>query len=322
MGIANEMNPPAPLPRATLRTLTLNYRCLSEISNLANLLIGHNKRRIPKQCVSVEAGGHVEAWLNLPSDQHEYGTIASALEKLPEGKTAAVLLRTNFLVEQVTAALESRGIKVATRQKATVPEDWATARKLVALLAAPQNDFLAFNFIEATRSRREAEAARLSALENFTTINEVTLHLPTIGHVAEVPSALAYLGISRESVALVEAAATMPEGATVADLAVELRVPQFKELDAAARVSVLTCHSAKGREFDWVFVAAVDADLFPIPKEDCEESRRLLFVGITRARERVVLSTAKLRRAQQWQRSPVAAEPSRFLKEIGFECST
>jgi DNA helicase-2/ATP-dependent DNA helicase PcrA len=313
------MKPPTPPPHATLRTLTLNYRCHSEISNLANLLIGHNKRRIPKQCVPVTQGGKVEAWLNLPTDSHEYQTIANEIEDLPEGKTAAVLLRTNFLVEQVTAALEARGIKVATRHKAQVPDDWATARKLVALLASPGNDFLARNFIEATRGRSKSEAARLAALEAFTTINEVSLHLPIISHVAEVPPELARHGISRESVALVEAAAaTMPDGATVADLAVELRVPQFTVLDAEARVTVTTLHGAKSREFDFVYVAAVDADLFPIPKEDSEESRRLLFVGITRARERVTLSTAKLRRSQKWQRSPVPAAPSCFIREMNF----
>jgi hypothetical protein len=225
-----------------------------------------------------------------------------------------------------------------------VPDDWATARKLVALLAAPENDFLARNFIEATRGRSKAEAAKLTALETFSTINEVILHLPTISHVAFVQPALAQHGISRESIALVEAAAaTMPDGATVADLAVELRAPAFVEerprchcgdfmddhkltwnhlpslAKDAARVSVLTCHSAKGREWDFVFLAAVDADLFPIPKEDAEESRRLLFVGITRARERVTLSTANLRRSQKWQRSPEPAAPSRFLCEMRFE---
>ncbi len=305
--------------RATVRKLTLNHRSQSDICGLATLLISKNKRRIPKETVAVTAGGTVDAWLNLPTDAHEYAEIAKSILTLPEGKTAAVLVRTNFLVEQVTAALSAHGIEVAARHKAPWPDDWTAARRLVALLAAPNNDYLAFNYLLAKHGEAAANKAKLCALETFSPINAI-LQLPTVTHLGDVARALAKEGIGRTSLALIEkAVANMPDGATVADLAVELRSELLPVFVPDGRVVVSTLHGSKGREWDVVFIAGMDADLIPLKNQDAEEERRLLFVGITRARERVVLSTALARRSQKWQRATVTAAPSPFFADMDFE---
>lgn len=102
--------------------------------------------------------------------------------------------------------------------------------------------------------------------------------------------------------------------------------------DVANNVTLMTLHSAKGLEFPIVFLAGCDEGVFPhqrtfnIPKE-MEEERRLMYVGVTRAEEKLYLTSAK--RRQMWGEYKYY-NPSRFIDEIppqllskiGFEGST
>jgi DNA helicase II / ATP-dependent DNA helicase PcrA len=83
-------------------------------------------------------------------------------------------------------------------------------------------------------------------------------------------------------------------------------------------VQLMTLHSAKGLEFPLVFLVGVEEGLFPSQRsvEDegrLEEERRLAYVGITRARERLVITHAESRRMHGTE---MLARPSRFLSEI------
>ena len=83
-------------------------------------------------------------------------------------------------------------------------------------------------------------------------------------------------------------------------------------------VRLMTIHSAKGLEFDYVFVSGMEENLFPSSmsldsRAAIEEERRLFYVALTRARKRVFLTMA-LSRFQYGQRRP--CESSRFLEEI------
>ena len=88
-------------------------------------------------------------------------------------------------------------------------------------------------------------------------------------------------------------------------------------------VNIMTLHSAKGLEFDTVFLAGWEEGLFPHElalqesgAKGLEEERRLAYVGITRARQRVQISHAANRRIyNQWQSSI----PSRFVDELPDE---
>ncbi len=84
------------------------------------------------------------------------------------------------------------------------------------------------------------------------------------------------------------------------------------------KVTVMTIHSAKGLEFNNIYIAGVEEDLLPSklsldsPK-DLEEERRLFYVAVTRARKRVIITYSQLR--YKWG-SPVDCSPSRFIKDI------
>src|SRR5438045_3322806 len=83
-------------------------------------------------------------------------------------------------------------------------------------------------------------------------------------------------------------------------------------------VSVMTLHSAKGLEFPVVYMLAVEQGLLPherslAKEEDIEEERRLAFVGITRAKEELYVSHARLR---EFRGQTLSTVPSRFLDEL------
>jgi ATP-dependent DNA helicase Rep len=82
-------------------------------------------------------------------------------------------------------------------------------------------------------------------------------------------------------------------------------------------VQLLTLHSAKGLEFDHVFIAGVEEGILPhrnsLDADNIEEERRLTYVGITRARRSLTLTYASQRRVGG---EDVDTEPSRFLLEL------
>jgi len=116
-----------------------------------------------------------------------------------------------------------------------------------------------------------------------------------------------------------EFARNNPEGTLVDFLTEVALVADSDDLDdESGSVSLMTLHTAKGLEFDTVFLTGVEEDLIPHRISAGEpggpqEERRLFYVGITRARKSLYLSLA-MTRAQFGEVS--VAMPSRFLQEI------
>lgn len=85
------------------------------------------------------------------------------------------------------------------------------------------------------------------------------------------------------------------------------------------KVNLMTIHASKGLEFPVVFIAGVEEGLIPHQRSvdenggDVEEERRLFYVAITRARDKLLISSCMKRRKMQ---SIIECTPSRFLDEI------
>ncbi|MFW6104211.1 MAG: ATP-dependent helicase [Candidatus Bipolaricaulota bacterium] len=102
------------------------------------------------------------------------------------------------------------------------------------------------------------------------------------------------------------------------NIALESDVDEFE--DRKDKVSLLTLHSAKGLEFGYVFLIAMEDGLLPhqrsLEERRLEEERRLCYVGLTRAKERVFMSYTDSRFLYGQRYSNI---PSRFLHEIPDE---
>ena len=96
-----------------------------------------------------------------------------------------------------------------------------------------------------------------------------------------------------------------------------------EEMDGSDYVSLATVHSAKGLEFKVVYIVGLEEGIFPIirmdAKDDEQEERRLFYVALTRARERLFV-TYSASRFLYGQRKQMF--PSRFLKEAGLLAQT
>ncbi|MCH8108558.1 MAG: ATP-binding domain-containing protein, partial [Chloroflexi bacterium] len=97
-------------------------------------------------------------------------------------------------------------------------------------------------------------------------------------------------------------------------------VSETDKIEESSRILLMTLHNAKGLEFPWVALIGMEETLFPHSRslEDptaLEEERRLCYVGMTRAEQKLYLTCARTRRrfgggAPDWM------TPSRFLREV------
>ena len=91
--------------------------------------------------------------------------------------------------------------------------------------------------------------------------------------------------------------------------------------DDGNKVTLMTVHSAKGLEYDYVYIVGMEEGLFPSSRSvesiaDLEEERRLMYVAVTRAKKAALLSFSEMRRV--WGKTE-NTKPSRFLSEIDAE---
>ena len=125
---------------------------------------------------------------------------------------------------------------------------------------------------------------------------------------------------------LVQSVADAPKIGGKADLGLyieklNLDPPATQDDEDEEAVTLMTLHSAKGLEFPVVFLTGLEEGLLPHARDggdtaDLSEERRLCYVGMTRAREQLVLSHARTRRRRG---ALVACTPSRFLAEVPVE---
>jgi DNA helicase-2/ATP-dependent DNA helicase PcrA len=147
---------------------------------------------------------------------------------------------------------------------------------------------------------------------------------PVLASIGLTPQAPAGRGTARDRWESLEALAQLADGffaaspqAGLAELAAELAMRSaIGHVPEMAGVTLASLHSAKGLEWQAVFLPGLTDGTVPIvyavTDEAIEEERRLLYVGITRARERLYLSWARSRAAGGRK----TREPSRFLSGV------
>jgi DNA helicase-2/ATP-dependent DNA helicase PcrA len=307
-------------PATTLLTLDANYRSGPVIVGAANELISHNKNRIPKLMVAAGDTQHDQVEkICFPAAGIETAMVCKSVVDItyvlpPE--QVAILCRTNWHAAEFRTALVNMGVKVQAKAKTTLPPDWALARACVALFTNPENDGIAGRFLTLLKGPTLAEEMCRKASDSFQSVNERWLHIANM-QVADVTTAMSQVGIGRESIARVaEVVAGLPAEATVLELQFALAQKEQVTPEQGSGVVVTTIHSAKGREWDNVFLPGWEQGMFPMKQAtDIEEERRLAFVGITRARKFCCITMAE-KRTMQWVKEPVSQKPSPFYNEV------
>jgi DNA helicase-2/ATP-dependent DNA helicase PcrA len=267
--------------------LETNYRSTPEVLGLANRLVPR-LGGVGKTLRPVRPGGPEPVAHGFRGRDEETGFVVDSIRQLAgEGvphAEIAILYRTNARSEEYEEALTAAGIAYRVRAGAFLER--AAARRLLPILRRSTSTDVAVDV------RRAAEAE---------------------GFVSELPEGLGEYEVTRQQDLgrLVRLAEELDDGElTVAEFAASVRERLRADRDADG-VNLLTYHRAKGLEFEAVFLPRLERNELPIRQaktdEEVEEERRLLYVGITRAKRHLFLTCA--------------GKPSPFLEELGLEFS-
>jgi DNA helicase II / ATP-dependent DNA helicase PcrA len=297
---------PAEFPGATVIRLVRNYRSTPQVVALANRLIDRGRAG----GAGGSGGGEAPLAAQRPAGPRprfsEYsdesaeatGVARQAAALIRDGVPAgeiAVLVRTNAQTQVFEQALADAGVPFAIRGAERFFER-AEVRRAVALLRA---------------AARSASAG-----------DDPTAQVrPVLAGLGLSPKPPAGRGTARERWDSLEALAQLAADffaaapqATLGDLAADLALRSATgRAPAVDGVTLASLHAAKGLEWEAVFLAGLTDGTLPIvyaqTDEAVAEERRLLYVGITRARQRLFLSWA-LARSPGGRRT---RKPSRFL---------
>jgi DNA helicase II / ATP-dependent DNA helicase PcrA len=289
---------------ATVVRLVRDYRSTPEVVALANGLLARATRGKdqpePLRLVAQRPPGPAPTLVGYDDDVAEATGVAARVARLVEAGTPAseiaVLFRTNAQSQAFEAALTDRGIGY--------------------LLRGGERFFARPEVREAVMLLRGA--ARASSADQPVG-EEVRAVLAAAGWTAAPPTTGG--GAVRERWESLQALASLTDdlaaadpGVTLADLVAELEErASAQHAPTVQGVTLASLHAAKGLEWDAVFLAGLSEGLMPISLAEgwaaVEEERRLLYVGITRAREHLQLSFARARNPG----SRGTRQPSRFL---------
>ncbi|MFL6181525.1 MAG: ATP-dependent DNA helicase UvrD2 [Actinomycetes bacterium] len=289
---------------AAVIRLERNYRSTPQVVHLANRLM--TAAAAPSVVlVSQQPTGPEPKWEAAPHEPAEVdGVVARIQDLIGQGvprREIAILYRINAQSVAFEEALADADIAYTVRGGERF-FDRAEVKEAIALLRG------------AARSDDAAdEADSLS--------HRVSAILGAVGYQPSAPAGPSQARNRWESwaalVALAQQMADANAGATLVDLVDELQArASAAHAPAADAVTLSSLHAAKGLEWQAVFLVGLTDGMVPItyastPQQVAEE-RRLLYVGITRAREHVTLSFARARNVGDRRRR----EPSRFLAEL------
>lgn len=334
-GDVTEMLMEAIRPDVRMIKLEENFRSSRDICAAAQGLIERNTRRMPKVTYAFsDDRGTVELLTMAETAEQEVATVSGRVKDLLAAGVGSVgiVARANAIADEFRKGLQAFGIELVQRKLVQLPRDWKFARNLVEFVADPENDTVAFFFLQALlvvngatpkAAKQQARDARIAAQAAGLSLNAAS---PLLRHarVIEATTVMrtALIGrASREARSIVvDKARELPRDASASDLALALAdVRPYEQEEPGGNVRVMTVHGSKGREFDAVFMVGMEEEVFPgrrnsSEKLNLEEERRIAYVGATRARRSLFLSCARKRRTP-WG-DVQDHRPSRFVEEL------
>lgn len=306
-------------PDATIVRLERNYRSTPEIVEVANRLVRGRPGALRLVAAAPDAGDPAvvassgPAAATPPARTVPHGAppqIVAYPDELAEARGTATRIR-----ERIDAGIPAESIAVLMRvnsQSALLEQALAEAGVSTRVRGAQR-------FFDQPEVKQAVHAIRAQALAAtgeplFKTVSDV---LRSLGWSVEPPDGPGAVRSRWESLnALARLVDDVPPGTTLRAFADDLSArAEAQNEPAIAAVTLATLHSAKGLEWDEVHLVGLTEGMLPIAYatglEAIDEERRLLYVGITRARRRLTLSWAARSGAYRGER-----EPSRFLREL------
>ena len=276
---------------ATVVRLEQNYRSTPAIVDAANRVMRGRPGALDLHSAPGAPVGPAPSVLEFPDDRAEARALAESIRAEIAGGTApesiAILYRINVQSAVLEAALGDLGVPSVIRGATRFFDQREVKEAIMLLKGASVN-------------------TRPEPL--FQTVSDV---LRSLGWTQDAPATQGAVRDRWESLnALMGLADEAPADTTLAEFVAELLERQAGQHEPTrSAVTLATLHSAKGLEWDSVYIAGASEGLLPISyartDSAVEEERRLFYVGITRARLRLRLSWAGPNRV-----------PSRFLADL------
>jgi DNA helicase-2/ATP-dependent DNA helicase PcrA len=292
-------------PGARIVALVENYRSTPQVLALANRLIAPGPRGALVPTLDAGPAPTIRRHATEAAERAAIvGTIGGLLGEGIGAGEIAILVRINAQLPELEQALTRAGIPFRVRgQRFFERREVKEARRLLAGAAA------------GTGSRGRPVIATVRAL----LVERLGFGMDADAAGDEARERQASLELILR---IVEDLASADASATIEAVVAELDRRDAEEAAGSATgVNLLTYHRAKGLEWDAVFLPALEEGLLPIrqAKEPAaiEEERRLLYVGITRARRHLALSWAARRVGQAGKEGN--RKPSRFLDALEGE---
>ncbi|MDS2171168.1 ATP-dependent DNA helicase UvrD2 [Nesterenkonia sp. CL21] len=319
-------------PQAKVVRLVRDYRSTPQVVQLANVLLADRTREQAKIRAQMQAQGEQPpAWpdpLRLIS-QREHGPAPSLTQHADDDAEASWIAEQIVALRDSGVPLSEIAILYRTNGQSQAFEQALATAGISYQLRGSERFF----------SRREVREA-LAALRTSSLVEEsgdgvpktVRDILSSHGWRREAPEGTGAVRERWESMsALVGLADQLHAEREMLDETLTMRqfITELEERSAAQHaptvegVTLASLHSAKGLEWDAVFLAGLSEGLMPITfaktQREIDEERRLLYVGITRARKHLYMSSAQSRHSGGRGRR----SPSRFLRplrrELGLE---
>lgn len=338
--IRNILNFQRDWPKGKVVLLEQNYRSTKTILAAAQSIIANNKSQIPKDLWTENAAGDAITVTETVNERHEAQQLINTLEILKRHRytlsDCAILYRTHAQ----SRALEEQLVRSGVPYRIVGGIRFYERREIKDVLAYAR---FINNPADVISSERIANVPPRGGKRGVEKFNTLMVQLRTIAQEKKPSETLRailkhtqYEEYLRTRKDILESAEERIENVhellTVAkkydaagpaglaqfleEVALVQDVDQLKEGERA--VTLMTMHAAKGLEFPVVFITGMEEGLFPHSRtvyapHELEEERRLCYVAVTRAKERLFITLAKWRNIFG---SRTANIPSRFLSEI------
>ena len=306
--LSNFLNFESDFPGAVRILLTTNYRSSKVIVGASSGLIKHNRRRIDKEVEAVGSAGPKVMTISVPDEKGEAETVIREIEKRMGGTSHYGLLMTDPGGDPAEYSYGFHDFAVICRTNAQVN----------AMEEVVFNSGIPYQIVRSSPSAwEEGVADALRAATADPAVIDLAELVEGICEKCGVPERDRFFACQLGAVYK-----DLPREEGVARMIKELTL--WSKGDGydprAEAVTLMTLHMAKGLEFKVIFIVGAEEGLIPFTAGggecDEEEERRLFYVGMTRAKEELVITAARERYVYGRH---LSGGESPFIKEIPGE---